>query len=215
MFLFICNFRENSYASHSDADVGQSVIDRYSKVIKDFMDDAVSLTSSSTTNYPSPETSHNLFFDNATVAVMERLTLHDILVRIPMNHGDLGPNSHVGHTDHLCTRKMNSVPLSDFFAASSVVRGERRDYLGGGGLISSIWMGGSSIQSKKLDFIHFQDETERECAIDMKLHAHSAENKRMEPSAISYTKGMSPTDPQFLVLAAGFVLCFNFAARIW
>ena len=38
----IAIFSENSYASHSDADVGQSVIDRYSKIIKDFVDDAVS-----------------------------------------------------------------------------------------------------------------------------------------------------------------------------
>ena len=37
---------QNSYASHSDPQVGQSVIDRYSKVIKDFVDDAVTMTSS-------------------------------------------------------------------------------------------------------------------------------------------------------------------------
>lgn len=77
--------RENSYASHSDADVGQSVIDRYSKVIKDFMDDAVSLTANTATKHFPLSKYGNIPFDDATVAVMERLTLHDILVRIPVS----------------------------------------------------------------------------------------------------------------------------------
>lgn len=77
--------RENSYASHSDADVGQSVIDRYSKVIKDFVDDAVSLTANTSTNQYSLSKHGKIPFDGATVAVMERLTLHDILVRIPVS----------------------------------------------------------------------------------------------------------------------------------
>ncbi|KAL7515920.1 hypothetical protein ACHAWF_000013, partial [Thalassiosira exigua] len=55
---------QNSYASHSDTEVGQSVIDRYSKIVKDFIDDAVSLTSDPLSK------NADMPFDDATVAVM-------------------------------------------------------------------------------------------------------------------------------------------------
>merc|ERR1719203_305919 len=80
--------------------------------------------------------------DDATVAVMERLNLHDILVKIPMNHGDLGPNSKVGHADHLCSRGMNKVPLSDFFAAPPAVRESQMNQQS---VKSSLWMSDSPV----------------------------------------------------------------------
>ena len=67
-------------------------------------------------------------YDNVTVEVMESLNLHDALVRIPMNHSDLGPNSHVGHADHLAARRMTKVPLNDLFAASRLEREGQFDW---------------------------------------------------------------------------------------
>jgi hypothetical protein len=206
--------RENSYASHSDADVGQSVIDRYSKAIKDFMDDAVSSTAAAgaTTN----NQNGMLPFDDATVAVMERLTLHDALVRIPMNHGDLGPNSHVGHSDQLCTRKMNSVPLSDFFASASVVRERRQGGIVEGAVTSTIWMGSNTLSNDNKDLRRAQlDDLEKQCQLDSAPHTAYGQNERREQKESVRTKGMHPTDPQFLIFVSGFVLCVAFASRIW
>lgn len=208
--------RENSYASHSDIDVGQSVIDRYSKVIKDFIDDAVSLTAKpASSNHPSSRNG-NIPFDDSTVTVMERLTLHDILVRIPMNHGDLGPNSHVGHTDHLCTRKMNSVPLSDFFASSSVVREIRQGDLVGGGMKSNIWMGGNTlINVKDLRKTKGNYALERECALASAPQLISGRNERQESKESVEKQGLSTSDPQFIIIVSGFILGVAFASRIW
>ena len=105
---------QNSYASHTDSEIGQSVIDRYSKVVKDFVDDAVSMTAGATSVLSS--------FDNATIAVMERLNLHEIFVRVPTMHGDLGSSSQVGFADKHCSRSINKVPLSDFFAVAKANR---------------------------------------------------------------------------------------------
>merc|ERR1712161_140132 len=71
------------------------------------------------------------------LAVMERLNLHDALVRIPMNHGDLGPSSQVGHADHSCSSRMNRVPLSDFFASASA---ERESQMGLRRARAALWM---------------------------------------------------------------------------
>jgi hypothetical protein len=179
------------------------------------MDDAVSLTAGAKSDYPSSQNSH-IPHDDATVAVMERLTLHDILVRIPTNHGDLGHNSHIGHIDNLCTRKMNSVPLSDFFAASSVVRERRHGNHVGGGAKPTIWMGGDAFRNINTVFLQTkEDDDEMQCAIDSEPHPRSAENEIREPKASVNMKGMSPTDPQFLTMATGFVLCIAIASRIW
>ncbi len=215
--LLAIMIRENSYASHSDTDVGQSVIDRYSKVIKDFMDDAVSLTAKrATNNHPSSENGI-IPFDDSTVAVMERLTLHDILVRIPMNHGDLGPNSHVGHTDHLCTRKMNSVPLSDFFASSSALRERRQGDLVGGGVKSTIWMGNNTLINANEDFRQTKGgfALEEECVLASAPQQISGRNERRESKESVKRKGMSPTDPQFVIMLSGFVICVALTSRIW
>ena len=118
---------QNSYASHTDSEIGQSVIDRYSKVVKDFVDDAVSMAVGGTSAFSS--------LDNATIAVMERLNLHEIFVRVPTMHGDLGSSSQVGFADNYCPRSMNRVPLSDFF---SVAKSNR--YPSTQDLVASLWM---------------------------------------------------------------------------
>lgn len=78
---YSCICSQNSYASHGDAEVGQSVIDRYSKSIKDFVDDAVAMA-------PSQSDVRGTSFDSSTVAVMERLNAFDALVRVPTMHGE-------------------------------------------------------------------------------------------------------------------------------
>ena len=206
-------YRQNSYASHSDIEVGQSVIDRYSKTIKDFVDDAVTLTtsdpssSSISRSISSPEG-----LDEATVAVMERLNLHDALVRIPMNHGDLGPNSHVGHTDHSCSRAMNRVPLSDFFAAPSLVR-EQSKMNGGGVKKSSLWMINKSNDESQGST---RGEETNQCEVEKdgklsSMHDTNGGDKWKEKQ--SKVKGMSPFDPAFLAMIAGFVLFINLLSR--
>lgn len=181
------------------------MIDRYSKIIKDFLDDAVTLTSDS------PSKNDDLEIDNATVAVMERLNLHDILVRIPMNHGELGPNSKVGHADHLCSRKMNKVPLSDFFAAPFAVRESQMNQ---GGIKSSLWMSDSQEVVDSKGSSQMNDDAEEECAIEQSKNVID-EDKRIETKTKVNKKGMSPTDPAFLAMTVGFLLCINFSSRIW
>lgn len=209
-------FSENSYASHSDVDVGQSVIDRYSKIIKDFVDDAVSLTS-----HYSSKSSDELeiimmpTLDNATVAVMERLNLHEILVRIPMNHGELGPNSHVGHADHLCSRKMNQVPMSDFFASPSSSR-ENHSQSNKIGVTPSLWMSEWRIVADSNDLRQMKDDTDKKCVVDGgPYHEHPEESETKEQRMAVNPKGISPSDPKFLLMAAGFLVCSAFASRIW
>mmetsp|Transcript_29190 Transcript_29190/g.62871 ORF Transcript_29190/g.62871 Transcript_29190/m.62871 type:complete len:483 (+) Transcript_29190:56-1504(+) len=205
---------QNSYASHSDTDVGQSVIDRYSKIIKDFVDDAVTLTSGS----PSKNmmaTNDMESFDEATVAVMERFNLHDALVRIPMNHGELGPNSKVGHADHLCSRRMNQVPLSDFFAASVV---EREGQVDRRRVEASLWMDDWSIVADGEDSRHGNYDAEKECAIDREAADENVnQNREEQKESISQKsqKGMSPFSLKFLAMAGGFLLFVNFSSRRW
>ncbi|KAL7533913.1 hypothetical protein ACHAXR_007670 [Thalassiosira sp. AJA248-18] len=202
---------QNSYASHSDTEVGQSVIDRYSKIIKDFVDDAVTLTSSGSL----PQNNESPPFDEATVAVMERLNLHDALVRIPMNHGELGPNSQVGHADHLCSRKMSKVPLSDFFAASSTVRESQLDQRQ---VKSSLWMSESSIVADSRISRQMEDDNaEKECAVDREPaeYLEDAGDVGKRTNVQTSPEGMSPFDPKFLALMAGFLLCINISSRIW
>ena len=207
--------RQNSYASHSDIEVGQSVIDRYSKIIKDFVDDAVTLTSD-----PSSSTSRSISspegLDEATVAVMERLNLHDALVRIPMNHGDLGPNSQVGHTDHSCSRAMNRVPLSDFFAAPSLVRDQGK--MNHEGIKKSfLWMINKSNDESQGST---RGEETNECEVEVdggspSMHMHNTKGRDEWKEKQSKVKGMSPFDPAFLAMVAGFVLFINFLSRRW
>ena len=184
-------------------EVGQSVIDRYSKIIKDFVDDAVTLTSSSSSsrNYAAQPP-----FDDATIAVMERLNLHDALVRIPMNHGDLGPNSQVGHADHLCSRRMNKAPLSDFFAAPSAVReGQISEHH----VEASLWMHDSPPVLAESN----GPDAERECTIDgepeERMEGNDEENRTK-----SHKKGIPPSHPKFLFLAVGFFYCVYLSSHI-
>jgi len=206
-YLLSCS--QNSYASHSDTDVGQSVIDRYSKVIKDFVDDAVTLTSDSSSQNKDIGTASP--FDDATVAVMERFNLHDALVRIPMNHGSLGPNSHVGHADHLCSRRMNKVPMSDFFAATSTVRESQTNarYVK-----SSLWMGGTPIEAVG-SYGQTNVDSEKECTADWEPNEHIEQRGAESNEQVVHPKGISPFDPKFLSLAAGFLLCIMISSRVW
>lgn len=196
------SFSQNSYASHSDTEVGQSVIDRYSKIIKDFVDDAVTMTSGS--SYTANK-SEDKPFDEATVAVMERLNLHDAIVRIPMNHGDLGPNSQVGHTDHLCSREMNKVPLSDFFAASATTRERQLDQLQ---ISSTLWMSDVTIAAESI--ASTEQLEEQECTVEKEPSESPLKERTTLPP-----RGMSPFDTKFIAMLVAFVLCINFSSRKW
>lgn len=200
---------QNSYASHSDPDVGQSVIDRYSKIVKDFVDDAVTLTSTSAS-------SKDEAFDKSTVAVMERLNLYDALVRIPMNHGNLGPNSQVGHADHLCSRRMNQVPLSDFFAASSTERESQRDRER---LTAALWMNDVPIVAESDHSRRIVEvDAEKECAVGTEPKPNESgavKNTQEKPKPQSHQRGMSTSDPKFIVLSVGFLLCLRLSAAMW
>jgi phosphatidylinositol glycan class K len=194
---------QNSYASHSDPQVGQSVIDRYSKVIKDFVDDAVTITSSTPL---SDKTS--LLLDSATVAVMERLNLYDALVRIPMSHGDLGANSQVGYTDSLCSRKMNNVPLSDFFAAPLKER-ERQVKQRQHAAFASLWMDDSVITRTSISVQAQDDVVEEEC-VSPETRSVDSHDVREE-----IHDGMSVFDLKFIAATTGLVLFINILSRKW
>eukprot|EP00986_Skeletonema_menzelii_P001447 scaffold386_cov135-Skeletonema_menzelii.AAC.2 len=187
---------QNSYASHSDPQVGQSVIDRYSKVIKDFVDDAVTMTSSSQSDaMPSS-------LDSGTVAVMERFNLHDALVRIPMTHGELGANSKVGYTDSLCTRKMNTVPLSDFFAAPLKER-ERQMKQRKHAASASLWMHEANVTSCEQEAV-----VEQECVLpEARIYDYRVKEEILD--------GMSVFDWKFITATIGLVLCMNIVSRKW
>jgi len=195
---------QNSYASHSDIDVGQSVIDRYSKVIKDFVDDAVTLTSDSKSieNKLQP-------IDETTVAVMERINLHDMLVRIPMNHGDLGPNSKVGHTDYTCSRRMNKVPLSDFFAAPPTARNSLMSKQES--IKSSLWMSELPSVDVNDDAEQSNPNSEQECKVDGETKRRRTNEQQKDKSK---RQGMSPSDPLFLFFVACFLVCIHLSSRV-
>lgn len=154
-------------------------------------------------------------FDEATVAVMERFNLYDALVRIPTTHGDLGANSKVGHADHLCSRRMNQVPLSDFFAASAVEREMQMDQRV---VKASLWMNDSPIVAEGRASGAIADHSEKECAVDGESgDENKSKNAEEQEQIISHNKprGMSPFDPKFLAMAGGFLLFINFSSRRW
>ena len=162
----------------------------------------------------SSSSSQDAPLDEATVAVMDRLNLYDILVRLPMNHGDLGPNSHVGHTDHSCSRSMNKVPLSDFFAAPPSMReGQMNER----GVTSSLWMSDSSsvgVVSSR------QAQSETECIVDDDEEESSKHNNNVafveqDGRSKSKVRGMSPFDPVFLAMLTGFLFLINFSSQRW
>lgn len=190
------------------------MIDRYSKIIKDFLDDAVTLTSHhSSKGSVELESDIAPTFDNATVAVMERLTLHEMFVRIPMNHGDLGPNSHVGHADHLSLRKMNQVPMSDFFAASSAVR-DSQNQMNKRGVTPSLWMTQWPIVPEGEIFRRMKDETDEECVTFGVTYEHPVRSETKQRVVVN-PKGTSSIDPYLFLMSAGFLLCVTLASRIW
>ena len=156
-------------------------------------------------------------YDNATVAVMESLNLHDALVRIPMNHGDLGPNSHVGHADHLAARRMTKVSLNDFFAVSRLEREGQFDWRS---VRSSLWMNDLPIMSAtKASGETKNNDSERECKVDQSPNERreklGAEEVGRNNTPIQQPRGMSPFDPKFLAMTAGFLACINFSSRLW
>mmetsp|Transcript_6685 Transcript_6685/g.13302 ORF Transcript_6685/g.13302 Transcript_6685/m.13302 type:complete len:509 (+) Transcript_6685:87-1613(+) len=202
---------QNSYASHTDNEVGQTVIDRYSKVIKDFVDDAVTVTSRGNVHANKYGVGT---IDNATITVMERLNLFDALVRIPTTHGDLGPNSKVGHTDMLCSRRMNQVPLAAFFAAPQAER-ERQVRQLDGVVTASLWMHDSplippndSIETKP-SFYNQQCISDTESVLTQ-LNASSDETHHQREST-----GLFPLDLKFLAGLAGFIFCASSLSRMF
>jgi len=189
----------------ADADDSLLPLDRYSKVIKDFVDDAVTLTSTSQSDAISSSSSSSSL-DSSTVAVMERFNLHDALVRIPMTHGELGANSKVGYTDSLCSRKMNKVPLSDFFAATLQERElqiKQRRYAAP----ASLWMNESIITSS--ESVQEQESViEQECALP---------DARISDSYVKeeIRDGMSVFDLKFIAATIGLVLFMNVVSSKW
>jgi hypothetical protein len=140
--------------------------------------------------------------DSATVAVMERFNLHDALVRIPMTHGELGANSKVGHTDSLCSRKMNQVPLSDFFAAPLEER-ERQMKQRQHAASASLWMNESNVTSSEQEFV-----VEQECVLPEATINDS-------PVKEDIRDGMSVFDLKFIAATIGLVLFMNMVSRKW
>mmetsp|Transcript_23087 Transcript_23087/g.54470 ORF Transcript_23087/g.54470 Transcript_23087/m.54470 type:complete len:439 (+) Transcript_23087:381-1697(+) len=185
---------QNSYASHGDAEVGQSVIDRYSKSIKDFVDDAVAMAPSQSNTATS--------FDDSTVAVMERLNAFDALVRVPTMHGELGKSSEVGYTSRLCKRRMSEVPLSDFFAASSE---DRNNLISRSSVQATIW---------KADDFKVQADSntdERECKIMPDNWPEEDEEYVREEKPLR--KGVSAWDTEMLVLIGGFIMLVSLSSK--
>ena len=227
---------ENSYASHSDLDVGQSVIDRYSKVIKDFIDDSVTLVTTSHYQHTNGGGNNNVLEKNGandatttttttttTTSVMERLNLYDILVRIPTTHGELGHNTHVGHTDSLSTRKMNQIPMSDFFAAPATIR-ERMNNRGGVVVSSSLWMNEWQVDDVNCNNLQQQQQRMKIENADQKQSDRSYEHTIMrtnnivteeEEMKIIDQEGYLPTDPKILIAIAGFLGCVSLASYVW
>ena len=189
---------QNSYASHTDSEIGQSVIDRYSKVVKDFIDDAVSMTSEAPSTFSS--------FDNATIAVMERLNMHDAFVRIPTMHGDLGSSSHVGYTDRFCSRSMNKVPLSDFFAVSPSNRYPEQAKK----LVASLWMNDVVLEPP---YINTPLQRNHECSApeangEEKLHYRIDNTPRSQLE--------NPlSDIKFLTMSIGFIVFVLYSFNAW
>jgi len=187
---------QNSYASHTDSEIGQSVIDRYSKVVKDFVDDAVSMTSEAPLVFSS--------FDNATVAVMERLNMHDAFVRIPAMHGDLGSSSQVGYTDRFCSRSMNKVPLSDFFAVSPSNRYPPQTK----GLVASLWMNDVVLEPLSTNNIPSYECSAPEANVEEKLQYR---NENTPKSQLENPL----SDIKFLTMSMGFIAFVFYSVNAW
>jgi hypothetical protein len=199
---------QNSYASHTDSEVGQSVIDRYSKVVKDFVDDAVSMT----VDLESSDNENGILypFDSATVAVMERLNIHDALVRVPTMHGDLGNDSKVGFTDHLCSRSMNKVPVSDFFAATTTSREQQIRQTKGS--VGSLWMNaavepfGNLILQNNAECI-VESEPDNMIRQSQTKSLHEEETRRRSEAC--------PYDVKFLITTFGFLVFVKVSFNTW
>jgi hypothetical protein len=192
---------QNSYASHTDSEIGQSVIDRYSKSVKDFVDDAVSMTGTGEFMFSS--------FDNATVAVMERLNIHDALVRIPTMHGELGSSSQVGFTDQFCSRSMNKVPLSDFFAAPP---SKRYLPIQTNSLVASLWMNDAAIPP-----VRPLDECNGECILQMEP-GNARENKErfhLQHGKVTVATENQMFNMRFLAVSIGFTVFVLISLGTW
>ena len=191
---------QNSYASHTDSEIGQSVIDRYSKSVKDFLDDSVSMTAGVSPAFSS--------FDNATVAVMERLNLHDAFVRIPTMHGELGSSSQVGSTDRFCSRRMNKVPLSDFFAAAPATRCQNvRSEVP----VASLWM-----NDVELPVISTSMQSNEECIVKTDSYNAAEEAHSMLQNGTQTVQLQNPLhDIKFIAMSLGFSLFVMYSFINW
>ncbi|KAL7516416.1 hypothetical protein ACHAWX_001436 [Stephanocyclus meneghinianus] len=199
---------QNSYASHTDSEVGQSVIDRYSKVVKDFVDDAVSMTVDLASRDDENGILHPI--DSATVAVMERLNIHDALVRVPTMHGDLGNDSKVGFTDHLCSRSMNKVPLSDFFAATTTIREQHIRQTKG--TVASLWMN-AAIES--FDNLILQNRAECTIEAEPDNMTGQSKTKSLHKEETRRQSTDSTYDVKFLITIFGFLLLVKVSFNFW
>ncbi|KAL3794472.1 hypothetical protein HJC23_013945 [Cyclotella cryptica] len=199
---------QNSYASHTDSEVGQSVIDRYSKVVRDFVDDAVSMTVDVTST--GAENGSLYPFDSATIAVMERLNMHDALVRVPTMHGDLGNDSKVGFTDRLCKRSMNKVPLSDFFAATADVREQRIRQTKES--LASLWM---NTASETVEFIISPKSAECTVESEPDIMTRQSQTESSHNDKTRHKSERSPYDIKFFIMAFVFLIFVKVSFNTW
>lgn len=218
---------QNSYASHSDNEVGLSVIDRYSKALADFVDDAAAVVgySMSTSIGDDDTESGGAVIDPAATNVMERTSLYDALVRIPTNFGNLGGRSAVGNTDALCARKMSTLPLSDFFSVPAWERrkrSERKEH----GVVASLWMQGhgTSTGVEGGDKIFAADDQCQKPSVEGSEITRTAEDSILEKEKPTQQRrnprsetdtGMSPSDPKFVAMVLVFIFGVRISSQIW
>jgi hypothetical protein len=127
-----------------------------------------------------------------------------------MTHGDLGSNSRVGYTDSLCSRRMNEVPLSDFFAVPLEER-ERQMKQGQHTESASLWMNDDSLITSSILPLQEQDApVEEECMPPPEAKASNDFQQDCIRDA-----GMSVFDLHFILATAGLVLLMNVLSRMW
>lgn len=77
----------------------------------------------------------------------------------------------------------------------------------------TLWMAHSQTVSAGL--LQTAAEPEEECAAGENSNENYEGNDQNDKESKPIPKGMSPSDPKFLALVAGFILFVSFTSRMW
>jgi len=114
---------ENSYSHHNDAEIGLSVIDRFTHNFMEYLDKRKRQWDAKRASLSSKQKKRETKYHQN---VLDTISIKEAVVD-SMSRSNLGSN--VGLKDNNCIRSSKDVPLSDFFAMKGTSRGKGGDSL--------------------------------------------------------------------------------------